>query len=165
VARLLKISELVVGLTVVAVGTSLPEIATSLMASVRGQRDIAVGNVVGSNIFNLLLVLGLCVAVTPHPVVVAESALRFDIPFMFLVALACWPIFYSQGKIDRWEGLVFLGYYAAYTVFLYLRATEHSALQLYLIVMVGAVLPLTAVLLAVSSYRHWRAEKTPDTAA
>jgi cation:H+ antiporter len=161
VARLLEINELVVGLTVVAVGTSLPEIATSVIAGLRGQRDIAVGNVVGSNIFNILLVLGLCAALAPQPVLVDDNALRFDIPFMFLVSFACWPIFYTQGEIDRWEGLALLGFYVAYTVFLYLRATEDSWFTPYLSVMAGGVLPGMLLLLAIASYRHWRRTRSP----
>ncbi len=156
VARLLQVSELVVGLTVVAVGTSLPEIATSLVASLRGQRDIAVGNVVGSNIFNLLLVLGVCAAVAPVPIQVPDSALRFDIPIMFAVAVACWPIFFTGSVIDRWEGLAYLGFYAAYTGFLYLLSTHHQALDQYLTVMVYFVMPLTALILVVFVVRHWR---------
>ncbi len=156
VVRLLQVSELIVGLTVVAVGTSLPEIATSLIASIRGQRDIAVGNVVGSNIFNLLLVLGLCATVSPLPITIPPSALRFDIPIMFAVAAACWPIFYSDWTISRWEGLAFLGFYVAYTLFLYLQATKHSGLDQYLTVMVCFVLPLTVLVLVIFSLRHWR---------
>ncbi len=156
VARLLHVSELVVGLTVVAVGTSLPEIATSLVASLRGQRDIAVGNVVGSNIFNLLLVLGLCAVVSPQPVAVPASALRFDIPILFAVSAACWPIFYTDWTISRWEGLVFLSFYVAYTTLLYLLATQNSSLQQYVAVMSCFVLPLTALVLVVLSIRHWK---------
>jgi cation:H+ antiporter len=156
VAKLLNVSELIVGLTVVAVGTSLPEIATSLIAGLRGQRDIAVGNVVGSNIFNLLLVLGICAAVAPQPLLVPASALRFDIPIMFAVALACWPIFYTEWVIDRWEGFAFLAFYVAYTAFLYLKSTHHSGLDQYLTVMVWFILPITALVLLVFVVRHWR---------
>ncbi len=156
VARLLHVSELVVGLTVVAVGTSLPEIATSLTASIRGHGDIAVGNVVGSNIFNLLLVLGFCATVAPQPVTIPDSALRFDIPIMFAVALACWPVFYTEWTISRWEGLAFLGFYTAYTLFLYLKATQHSNWAQYHTVMAYFILPIAALTLALLTFRHWR---------
>lgn len=156
VARLLKVSELIVGLTVIAVGTSLPEIATSFVAGLRGQRDIAVGNVVGSNIFNLLLVLGICAAVAPQPVRVPDSALRFDIPIMFAVSLACWPIFYTEWVINRWEGMAFLAYYIAYTGFLYLQSTRHSGLDQYMTVMIYFIIPITALVLAVLVVRQWR---------
>jgi cation:H+ antiporter len=82
IAQSLGVSELIIGLTIVAAGTSLPEVATSVIASIRGQRDIAVGNVVGSNIFNILAVLGLSSLVSPESINVAASALRFDIPVM-----------------------------------------------------------------------------------
>jgi len=163
VARLLNVSELIVGLTVIAVGTSLPEIATSIIASVRGQRDIAVGNVVGSNIFNLLLVLGLCAAVAPKPIEVPDSALRFDIPIMFAVSLACWPIFYTEWIINRWEGIAFLAYYIAYTGFLYLQSTRHSGLDQYLTVMLYFILPITVLVLTVFVVRQWR-RPPPDPA-
>src|SRR3546814_3465635 len=81
-ARALGLSELVIGLTVIAIGTSLPELATSIMAAIRGERDIAVGNIVGSNIFNLLCVLGLASLVSPQAVGVSSNALAFDFPVM-----------------------------------------------------------------------------------
>ncbi len=111
-ARQFGVSELVLGLTVVAAGTSLPEVATSLVAAVRGQRDIAVGNVVGSNLVNLLLVLGLAGTVAPGGLAVPRGALVFDLPVMVAVAIACLPVFFSGSVISRWEGAVFLGYYS-----------------------------------------------------
>ncbi len=159
IARLLGLSELIIGLTVVAVGTSLPEVATSVIASIRGERDIAVGNVIGSNIFNILSVLGLTAAVTPGGVGVPAAALRFDLPFMIAVAVACLPIFFTGYRIARWEGALFLGYYIAYTLYLILDATGHDALPAYSIVMVEFVAPLTAVTLALLAVRAWRANR------
>ena len=101
-ARALGLSELVIGLTVVAVGTSLPELATSVMAAIKGERDIAVGNIVGSNIFNLLCVLGLASLVSPSAIPVAANALAFDFPVMIAVAIACLPIFFNGYSIKRW---------------------------------------------------------------
>ncbi|MFC1464575.1 MAG: calcium/sodium antiporter, partial [Candidatus Brachytrichaceae bacterium NZ_4S206] len=95
VARALGVDEVVIGLTIVAGGTSLPEVATSVMASIRGERDIAVGNAVGSNLFNLLSVLGLTAMVAPAGVAVAPSVLAFDMPVMLVVAIACLPIFFT----------------------------------------------------------------------
>jgi cation:H+ antiporter len=158
IATLFQISELVIGLTIVAVGTSLPEIATSLVASLRGQRDIAVGNVVGSNIFNVLLVVGVCASVAPIPVVVSESAVRLDIPIMVAVAVACWPIFYTGYAIDRWEGFAFLVLYISYVVFLYFQATNHWALQGYTTVM-RYVLVSTALIMVILSVRFWIHQK------
>ena len=88
-ARALGLSELVIGLTVIAIGTSLPELATSILAAIRGERDIAVGNIVGSNLFNLLCVLGLASLVSPTLIKVSDAALAFDFPVMIGVALAC----------------------------------------------------------------------------
>jgi cation:H+ antiporter len=122
-ARTLGVSELVIGLTIVAAGTSMPEIATSVMASIRGERDIAVGNVVGSNIFNMLCVLGVTAAVAPAPVPVAESALRFDVPVMLFACIACMPIFISGTIVSRIDGVLLLSYYFIYTAVLYLKAT------------------------------------------
>ncbi|MBT9166862.1 MAG: Inner membrane protein YrbG [Syntrophomonadaceae bacterium] len=93
VAMLLGISELVISLTIVAAGTSLPELITSVIASLRGERDIAVGNIVGSNIFNILGVLGLSSIVAPDGIAVHAAAWNFDIPLMIVVAIACLPIF------------------------------------------------------------------------
>lgn len=148
-ATALGVSELVIGLTVVAAGTSLPEVATSVLAAIRGERDIAVGNVVGSNIFNLLAVLGLGSIVAPGGIPVPAGALAFDIPVMIAVAIATLPIFFTGYTIDRWEGMVFLGYYVAYTSYLVLDAAEHAAVPAFGAAMTWFVLPLTALTLLV----------------
>ncbi len=142
-AEWMQISELVIGLTVVAIGTSLPEIATSVMASLRGERDIAVGNVVGSNIFNLLFVLGLTAALPPAGVSVARAAVNFDLPVMTAVAVACLPIFFTGRRISRLEGGLLVGYFVAYTSYLLLRASHHDLLEPFSRVMLLFVLPLT----------------------
>ncbi|MGR9053025.1 MAG: calcium/sodium antiporter [Gammaproteobacteria bacterium] len=147
VAHYFGISDLIVGLTIVSIGTSLPELATSVRASLKGERDIAVGNVVGSNIFNILAVLGLAATVAPDGVEVAQAAIRFDIPVMLAVSVACLPVFFSGYVVSRWEGLLFLGYYLAYTLWLIESASSPSA-QLYPnAVMLYVVLALTAVAL------------------
>src|SRR5690606_12814922 len=128
VARVFGVSDLVIGLTVVAVGTSMPEIATSLVAALRGQRDIAVGNVIGSNVFNILAVLGVTGLVSSGGIPISEAARNFDLWVMLAVAFACLPIMLTGREIARWEGLVFLGYYAAYTAWLILAAQQHAAL-------------------------------------
>ena len=157
-ARTLGLSELIIGLTIIAAGTSLPEVATSIIASLRGERDIAVGNVVGSNIFNILAVLGLSAVVAPSGVAVQQAALRFDIPFMIAVAVACLPIFFTGYRIARWEGALFLAYYGAYTLYLILDATGHDALPLFGSVMLIFVAPLTVITLLVLSVRAWRVQ-------
>lgn len=153
IARELGATELVIGLTIVAAGTSLPEAATSVTAALRGERDIAVGNVVGSNIFNLLGVLGIAGLIAPSPVSVAGAALRFDIPVMLACAAACLPVSYTGYRIDRWEGAVFVGYYFAYLTFLALDASGHSAAGPYARVMLAFVLPLTALTIGIIAVR------------
>lgn len=156
VARAFGISELIIGLTIVAIGTSAPEIATSVMAAVRGERDIAVGNAIGSNIFNILGVLGISAALAPHGIGVPRSALAFDIPVMIAVAVAALPVFFTGYSISRWEGAIFLAYYVAYTLFLFLAATEHDALRLVSVIMFGFVIPITILTLVVLVVREVR---------
>lgn len=153
IAHLAGLPELVIGLTVVAAGTSLPEIATSVLAGFRGQQDLAVGNAVGSNILNILAALGLASLVAPQGLPVSAAAAQFDMPVMMVVAFSCLPIFFTDGRISRWEGLLFLGYYAAYTVYLILGSSYHAALLLYSAIMVVFILPLTAVTLLVLTAR------------
>jgi len=148
IARVFGVSELVIGLTVVAAGTSLPEVATSVMASIRGHRDMAVGNLVGSNLYNLLLILGIAAVVTPGGVQVPPAALHFDLPVMIAVAVACLPIFFATHRISRWEGLLFVGYYVAYTAYLILQASRHDSLGAFSGVMGFFVIPLTVVAMA-----------------
>lgn len=157
IARGFGFSELIIGLTLVAAGTSLPEVATSVLAAVKGERDIAVGNVVGSNIFNIVGVLGLAAVLAPNGVDVPTAAEGFDIPLMTAVAVACLPVFFTGHRIARWEGGVFLAYYAAYVTFLILDAREHDALPLFSAWMTGFVLPLTVLTLAIGVFRHRRA--------
>jgi len=154
IARLLGVSEVVIGLTIVAAGTSLPELATSVVAALRGERDISVGNIVGSNLFNLLSIGGIAALVTPGGLEVAASLVRFDIPVMIAVAFACLPIFATGHLIARWEGALFVGYYIAYVTYLILKATEHAALPPFSTVMLSFVLPLTAVTLLVLWTRY-----------
>ncbi len=161
-ARILGVSELIIGLTIIAVGTSLPEVATSVIASLRNERDIAVGNVVGSNLFNILLVLGLSTIVAPDGISVSPAALHFDIPIMLAVGVACLPIFFTGHCIARWEGALFLGYYMAYTLYLILEATQHDALPVFSFVMIAFVIPLTVLTLLIVVIRTLRARIPGD---
>jgi cation:H+ antiporter len=153
-ARALGLSEVVIGLTIVAAGTSLPEVAASLMASLKGERDIAVGNVVGSCIFNILGVLGLGALVAalgpggglPLP----ADVMRFDIWVMLAALVACLPVFITGREIARWEGALFLAYYAAYTAYLVMAAQRHGAADAFGDAMLGFVVPLTIVTFAVT---------------
>ena len=157
-AQALGVSDLVIGLTIVAAGTSMPEVATSVAAALKGERDIAVGNVVGSSTFHILGCLGLSGLVAGSAgLAVAPSLLAFDIWVMLAVALACLPIFLSGREIARWEGAVFLGYYMAYVSYLILAAQQHDALETYSAVMMGFVIPLTVITLVVSLIRPAKA--------
>jgi cation:H+ antiporter len=149
-AKSIGVSELVIGLTIVAAGTSMPEVATSIMATIRGQRDIAVGNVIGSNTFNILGVLGVTGIVAPTSLAVAPSILTFDMWVMLAVAVACLPVFFTGREIARWEGAVFLGYYMAYTAYLILMSQEHDALPMLSNVMLWFVVPITVITIIAS---------------
>lgn len=153
------VSELVIGLTIVAAGTSLPEVATSVMAAIRKERDIAVGNVIGSNIFNILAVLGLSVSVSNVPIPVAESAMNFDVPIMAAVALACLPIFFTEYRIGRWEGLLFLASYGVYTTTLILKAQGHSLLPFMTQTSTYFLIPLAVLVIAASTFKFHRKNK------
>lgn len=149
IARSIGISDVVIGLTIVAAGTSLPEVVASIVATLKQERDIAIGNAVGSNIFNILGILGIASLVTPGGLVVAPSVITFDLPVMIAVAFAVMPIFVSGLSINRWEGALFLGYYVAYTVYLIMAATEHDALPAFSGIMMLFVLPITLVTLVI----------------
>ncbi len=164
IARALGLSELIIGLTIIAAGTSLPEVAASFIAALRGERDIAVGNVVGSNLFNILGILGLTAIIAPTGVAVAPAALAFDIPVMIAVMVACLPIFFTEHRIARWEGGLFLAYYVAYTTYLILAATKHDALPLFSSIMMTFVLPLTAITLVVLGVRAFFQQRQQTTA-
>lgn len=155
-AGYLGVSELVIGLTIVAAGTSLPEVVTSVIAALRGERDIAVGNVVGSNLFNIMGVLGLASIIAPMGIGVSPAVIAFDIPVMIAVALACLPIFFTGGVISRQEGALLLGYYVAYTLYLILATSRHDALAGFSAVMLYVVIPLTLVTLVIMALREMR---------
>ena len=154
----LGVSDLVIGLTVVAIGTSLPEVATTIVAAMRGQRDLAVGNAVGSNLFNLLAVLGITAAVSPDALPVPDSAIQVDIPVMIAVAVACLPIFVNGSVLNRWEGVVFFLMYVGYIAWLVLDATDSDHRDSYASVMLFFVVPLVAfTMIAIALYgRHWQ---------
>jgi len=160
-ARHLGVSELIVGLTIVAAGTSLPEVVTSIIAAARGERDIAVGNVVGSNIFNILGVLGITSIVAPGGIAVSSAVIGFDLPVMIAVALVCLPIFFTGGTISRTEGFLLLAYYAVYTAYLILAASQHDALPRFSAVMLEFVIPITALTLGALVLREMRSKRSP----
>jgi cation:H+ antiporter len=152
-AKAMGVSDLVIALTIVAAGTSMPEVATSITAAIKGERDIAVGNVIGSNTFNILGCLGVSGLVSAGGLSIAPAVTNFDIWVMLAVAVACLPVFMTGREIARWEGFVFLAYYAAYTAYLILAAQQHDALGKYSAVMMSFVIPITVVTILVVMLR------------
>jgi cation:H+ antiporter len=160
-ARAFGVSDLVIGLTIIAAGTSMPEVATSIMAAIRGERDIAVGNVIGSNTFNILGCLGLSGIVSANGLGIAPAVLNFDIWVMIAVAIACLPVLLLRRQIGRKRGLLFLAYYVAYVVYLVLGAQQHDALDKFSAVMVSFVLPITVVTLVAMVVRQQESRPGP----
>lgn len=157
-AKALGVSDLVIGLTIVAAGTSMPEVATSVAAALKGERDIAVGNVVGSCVFNLFGVVGLGAVVaavgTGAALPLPPDVARFDLWVMLAALVACLPVFLTGREIARWEGGLFLGYYVAYVAYLVLAAQRHDGVQAFGDAMLGFVVPLTIVTLGVTMLRR-----------
>ncbi len=118
VARVLNVSEELIGLTIVAIGTSAPEFATTVVATIRDARDVAIGNLLGSSIYNILAILGIATVVTPGGFAVERQLLLVDIPLMLGVALLCIPVFVTGRQVSRAEGGLFVGTYLAYLTWL-----------------------------------------------
>ena len=115
------VSEAIIGLTLVAVGTSLPELVSSLIATLRGNTDIAIGNVIGSNIFNILFILGSSSIIAQKGISVANNITYYDIPFLLFLSVLSFPFLLSGKKVVKWEGVVFLLLYLGYCFYLILR--------------------------------------------
>jgi cation:H+ antiporter len=148
-ARAFGVSDLVIGLTIVAAGTSMPEVATSIAATIKGERDIAVGNVVGSNTFNILGCLGLSGLVGgDQGLAMSDAILAFDAWIMLATAVVCLPVFITGREIARWEGAIFLGYYVGYVAYLILAAQDHASANLVVSAMMVFAAPLTLLMLA-----------------
>ena len=122
-ARQLHVSEAFIGLTVVAIGTSAPELVTTIVSTIRDQRDIAIGNLLGSSIYNILFILGATLMVSPGGIAVEPALIYVDIPVMTAVALVCIPVFMSGARISRLEGGVFVAAYIAYFMYLIIART------------------------------------------
>ncbi|MCC5878212.1 MAG: sodium:calcium antiporter [Candidatus Sumerlaeia bacterium] len=127
IAKALGVSDLIIGLTIVAAGTSLPEVAASVMAALKGERDIAIGNVVGSNVFNILGVLGFS-ALLGELVVEAQS-LYFDIPVLLMATLTCLPLFLTGFVLSRKEGTALMIAYGGYVILLILYGAGTVSLE------------------------------------
>lgn len=153
IATLWGVNEAVIGLTIVAAGTSLPEVVTSIVATIRGQRDIAVGNVVGSNIFNILCVLGISGLISPTPLLAGAQMSQVDIPIMLGAAILCLPLFYVGAILHRIEGLIFLVLYIAYVWYLIAVALPLDYLPTLQNIIVFGLVPLTFLYVFVSLIR------------
>lgn len=156
VALDLGLSERVIGLTVIAVATSLPALMTSLVAALRGERDIAVGNIIGSNLFNLLGVLGITALISTGPLSISPNALDFDLPVMLGVAALCVPLFYSGYRITRLEGLLMLGLYAVYGLHIVSFTTGMPLAERLERLMIHYALPVIALCIVMGTVRAWR---------
>ena len=163
VASDLGLSERIVGLTLIGVGTSLPCLATSLIAALRGEREIAVGNVIGSNLFNLLGVLGLTAVLAPSPLSVSPNALVFDLPVMLGAVVLCLPMFYTGYRVTRAEGLVLLGLYLAYGLHVMAFTTGMPLASKLEQLMLYYVLPALVAFLLFSTLRAWRRQHKRET--
>lgn len=146
----------VIGLTIVAAGTSLPELATSMMAAYKGERDIAVGNVVGSNIYNILFILGTSAVINGSPLSVSPGMVAFDVPVMVLAAAMCLPVFWTGWTVSRWEGVLFCVCYVIYVMYLVLHTVQHEAIQVFATWTLGGVVPLFSLLLGIGVWRHMK---------
>lgn len=151
----LGVPDLVVGLTVLAIGTSAPEVATSVIAAIRGEREVAIGNVIGSNVFNLLFVLGL-VSATQTDLPVADELIRFDLPVMIAVALLCVPFAITRSGFTRWEGVAFLVLYTGYLSYVVLDGVESAFAVPFGIATLLVAVPSIAALTALDVRRDRR---------
>lgn len=121
IARIFGISEAIIGLTIVAIGTSLPELAASVAAAFRKQTDIALGNIIGSNIFNILAIIGVTSLI--KPIAIPQNVVSYDLWILLIATALLFLAAFTDARLSRREGVVFLGLYVAYIVFLSVRAT------------------------------------------
>ena len=158
-AQGLGVSETVIGLTIVAAGTSMPELVTSLVAAYRGKADLAIGNVVGSNLLNQLVILGLCAVVSGgRGLGVDPVMLSRDFPIMVATTLACLPIFWTGGVISRLEGWILIGLYCLYVVEQILTNSASNASDEFRLIVLVAVIPLMLVFLTWQVFA-WREQR------
>ncbi|SFT12070.1 calcium/sodium antiporter [Sphingobacterium wenxiniae] len=119
IARYFGMSDALIGLTIIAIGTSAPELATTIVSTIKNDRDVAIGNLLGSSIINIFIILGVTAIFTPNGIHVSKDILWFDLPLAALVAIVCYPVFKSDQMVSRTEGITFVGLYVAYLVSLW----------------------------------------------
>jgi cation:H+ antiporter len=147
-AQGLGVSETVIGLTIVAAGTSMPELVTSLVAAYRGKADLAIGNVVGSNLLNQLVILGLCALVSGERGLGVDPVMLVrDFPIMVATTLACLPIFWTGGVITRLEGWLLIALYGIYVIEQVLSSTASTASDEFRLIALVAILPAVLIFL------------------
>ena len=157
-ATLLGVSEAVIGLTIVSAGTSMPELITSLVAALRGRTDLAIGNVVGSCLLNLMMVLGGgALMAAGRGLDVSPELIGEDLPVMLLTSLACLPIFWTRGRISRLEGGLLLGLYALYITDNVLPRTQLAEWSdEYRLLLLCLVMPVVMILIITQTVIYWR---------
>ena len=160
IAQAQGVAEVIIGMTVVTIGTTAPELSACLVAALKGQRDIAVGNIVGSNLFNILAVLGVGALVAPQGIEVGPRMLSFGIPVMTIVLFACLPVFFAGQAIRRWEGVMFLSFFAIYLANLVLEEIQDERVLTLQNAVVWFIAPLAIVTVAVSVWREFRKPTT-----
>ena len=154
-ARKLGIPQLVIGLTIVAMGTSLPEAAVSISAALRGNAEITIGNIVGSNILNILIILGVTALIATLKV--ADSTVRYEIPFMIVVTFVLLWLGYTGGQVTRLEGIILWVLFLLYLRYLYMMAKkgkeeEGEAEQLSAVKIIGLILAGVVMIVAGSNF-------------
>tara|TARA_Y100001968_G_scaffold34958_1_gene26819 strand:+ start:13 stop:1083 length:1071 start_codon:yes stop_codon:yes gene_type:complete len=157
IATQLGVSEIVIGLTIVSVGTSMPELITSLVAAIKGRTDLAIGNVVGSSLLNLLFVLSSCAIFSGQKSLQVENLLiQKDIPIMVLSTLACMPIFWTKGKISRLEGILLLGAYLLYLTDQVIPYTQPNIHGYFRLIIICFILPLSIIIITINSIKYYK---------
>jgi cation:H+ antiporter len=154
----LGVTETVIGLTIVSAGTSMPELVTSLVAAYRGKADLAIGNVVGSNLLNQLLILGVCSVFSGEGLLVDPVVISRDLPVMVLTTLALLPILWTRGVVSRLEGGILVGLYGLYMAEQVLSETLTTAQDEFRFVVLVVVLPLVLVFFVWQMLR-WRLQR------
>ena len=154
----LGVTQTVIGLTIVSAGTSMPELVTSLVAAYRGKADLAIGNVVGSNLLNQLLILGVCGVFSGEGLLVDPVVISRDLPVMVLTTLALLPILWTRGVVTRLEGGILVSLYVLYLAEQVLSETLTTAQDEFRFVVLVVVLPLVLVFLVWQMLR-WRRDR------
>jgi cation:H+ antiporter len=165
IAEAIGVSKIIISLSVIAIGTSLPEVATTLVAGLKGEVDIAVGNAIGSNIMNILIVVGVASMVHGAGITVSSIVSYVDIPLMIGVALLCVAVIFNGFIIKRWEGIVFIIYFAFYLFYLGLRSTESQHLALAIDLFIYVLVPLTVLFLSYGIVKTIQLRKEENRAA